>query len=444
VPVIENDRLVGIVSRTDVLRWLHSHQVSRRQETVCVEMPRDLAELLGRIGHVGEELGQEVFLVGGLVRDLLLGRSREQDIDLVVEGSARELAEALAERFGKAHVLPHERFQTASLVFEHGQRIDLATARTEVYTRPAALPVVKGSTLKQDLARRDFSINAMAVRLTGPRFAELVDYFGARRDLADGRIRVLHNHSFTDDPTRILRAIRFEARLDFRLEALTEHLLKQALQDGALEMVSVERLRDELLLILSERDPLPAVARLQRLGILRKLHPSLCLDSRVERTMQRVRAVEEELGPPDPPWLLYLLAMLSGLKPNEVQELRQRFRIQILPGLEASFEAHKIVRALGRKDLKDSELERLLAPLPRPALLWLLAYNTSDRVHERIRHYMDDLRELPPALHGRDLVAWGYSPGPQFKTILLKAREAQLDEGLPDPRTWVENTFKSR
>lgn len=175
VPVLDGDRLVGIVSRTDVLRWLHGRQATRRHETICIDMPVELQELLLRIGAVGEELGMEVFLVGGLVRDLLLGRSREQDIDLVVEGSARTLAETLAERFGEAHVLPHERFQTASLVFASGQRIDLATARTEVYTRPAALPVVKGSTLKQDLARRDFSVNAMAVRLTGPRFAELVD-----------------------------------------------------------------------------------------------------------------------------------------------------------------------------------------------------------------------------------------------------------------------------
>lgn len=441
VPVLENGRLVGIVSRTDVLRWLHSSQASRRHETICVELPDELQALLSRIGGVAEEQGWEVFLVGGLVRDLLLGRPQEQDVDLVVEGSARELATALAERLGQAHVLPHERFQTASLVFENGQRIDLATARTEVYTRPAALPVVKGSTLKQDLARRDFSINAMAVRLTGPRFAELVDYFGARKDLADRRIRVLHNHSFTDDPTRILRALRFEARLGFRLEPLTEHLLKQALADGALEMVSPERLREELLLILSEKDPVPAVERMQRLGILRRLHPALAFDSRVERTMKRVRAVEEEFGAPDPPWLLSLLALLSGLKPSQTEELRQRFRLQVLPGLEESFQAHRVVRTLGRRELKASELERLLAPLPRVALLWLLAYNTSERVHQRIRHYMQVLSRLPPAVHGRDLVAWGFTPGPRFKAILARAREAQLDHGLPDPRAWVEAHF---
>ena len=441
VPVIEDGALVGIVSRTDILRWLHGRKVARRHETVCVEMPSELQELLLRIGAVGEELGMEVFLVGGLVRDLLLGRSREQDIDLVVEGSARELAEALAKRFGEAHVLPHERFQTASLVFASGQRIDLATARTEVYTRPAALPVVKGSTLKQDLARRDFSINAMAVRLTGPRFAELVDYFGARKDLADGRIRVLHNHSFIDDPTRILRAIRFEGRLGFKLEALTEHLLRQAVGDGALEMVSAERLRDELLLILSEKDPLPAVERLQKLGILKRLHPSLTFDSRVARTMKRVREVEEEFGAPDPPWLLYLLAILSGLKPFETNELRRRFRLQVLPGLEASFEANRLVRALGRRSLKDSDLERLLSGLPEVAILWLLAYCPSEHVQTRIRRYRKDLAPLEPALKGRDLVSWGYAPGPEFKQILAQARVQQLDEGLPDPRGWVERMF---
>lgn len=441
VPVIENERLIGIVSRTDVLRWLHSSRQRRQHETACVEIPDALRALLEKIGQEAEALGFEVFLVGGLVRDLLLERPHEQDIDLVVEGSARELSEALARRFGQARVLPHERFQTASLVLEQGQRIDLATARTEVYTRPAALPVVKGSTLKQDLARRDFSINAMAVRLTGAHFAELVDYFGARKDLADGRIRVLHNHSFMDDPTRILRAIRFEARLDFRIESMTEHLLKQALADGALEMVSVERLRDELLVILSEKNPLPAVERLQRLGILRKLHPSLSCDSRVERTLRRVREVEAEFGAQDPPWLLPLMALLSGLKPCETEELRRRFRMQVLPGLEASLQAHKLTRQLGRASLKDSELERLLAPLPRVALLWLLAYHAAEHVQTRIRHYMNDLADRPPAVTGRDLIAWGYPPGPEFKRILSAARVQQLDSGLPDPKGWVEANF---
>ncbi|GMU56370.1 MAG: poly(A) polymerase [Candidatus Xenobia bacterium] len=443
VPVIERGEMVGIVSRTDVLRWLHSAQAARAQESITVAMPASLEELLRHIGEVAQQEGYEVFLVGGAVRDLLLGRECEQDIDLVVEGPARELADKVAERLGPARVLPHERFRTASVVWPDGRRIDLATARTEIYTRPAALPVVQGSTLKQDLARRDFSVNAMAVRLSSSHFGQLVDYFGARRDLADERIRVLHNHSFLDDPTRILRAVRFEARLGFRLDPATEHLLKQALLEGALEMVSAERLRDELLIILSERDPLPAIERLHKLRILPRLHPSLALSTRVERTMRRVQAVEQEFGRSDPPWLLALLALMSSLKPEETEALRRRFRLQVLPGLEESFRAHRVLRALSSRDLKDSELERLLAPLPREALLWLLAFNASEPLHARIRHYLADLQHLPPVLRGRDLLELGFTPGPLFKEILTRARAVQLDQGLPDPRGWVEQNFGS-
>lgn len=159
--------------------------------------------------------------------------------------------------------------------------------------------------------------------------------------------------------------------------------------------------------------------------------------------MRRVQAVEHEFGRSDPPWLLALLALMSSLKPAETEALRRRFRLQVLPGLEESFRANRVLRSLSSRDLKDSELERLLAPLPREALLWLLAFNASEPLHTRIRHYMADLQHLPPVLRGRDLLEQGFQPGPLFKQILTRAREEQLDRGLPDPRRWVEQNFGS-
>src|SRR6185295_10740104 len=194
-----------------------------------------------------------VYAVGGFVRDLLLGRPNV-DIDLVVEGDAIAFARAFAkENGGRAKV--HERFGTAAVVFPDEFKLDVAMARTEYYKHPSALPTVQPSSIKEDLFRRDFTINALALRLNADRFGELIDFYGGQRDLKERTIRVLHSRSFIDDPTRVFRAVRFEYRFGFRLGKETLTLIRDAVELGLFHRLSGTRLLEELILLLSEENP---------------------------------------------------------------------------------------------------------------------------------------------------------------------------------------------
>lgn len=225
-----------------------------------------LVEILEAAGREAESLGFKAFLVGGLVRDLYLGKENT-DVDLVIEGDGIEFARNFA-RSHRAKVRFYERFGTATIVFPAGFKIDVATARVETYDRPAALPTVRPGRIEDDLYRRDFTVNAMAVALSPLTAGEVMDPFGGRADIADKKIRVLHKRSFVDDPTRIFRALRFEGRLGFRLEESTQRLAQEALASGMLERLQDYRIATELTLILQEQNPRPVIQRLESLGVL--------------------------------------------------------------------------------------------------------------------------------------------------------------------------------
>lgn len=451
VPVLDGEQLVGIVSRTDILRALYaplppkSVKVARTVKEQLLKLPDLWRDLLTDCGLVGGRLGVEVYAVGGFVRDLLLFAQPSQglmDVDLVVEGAGLDYARALAEHLG-ASVRVHERFQTATLKLPDGRSLDVATARTETYCRPAALPVVTGSTLKQDLYRRDFSINALALRLTGSQRALLVDYFGAQQDLESGVIRVLHNHSFVDDPIRILRGIRFEQRLHFHLESSTEHLLRSAVAQDILGQASPERVRDELLSCLQEPRPVPVLRRLDQLKILRAIHPALRIDKRVEKTLYALVEAHEalrELLPDVEPWRLYLRALIAPLKPEEIAELEGRYHLR-LPYSGAHMA--QLVRQLSNRTMLHSELHRLLEPLSADELVYLLSLASTTRLPpERIRLFVEKLRPLRPLVQGRHLQEWGYPPGPAYRGVLEAAFTAQLDGEftvLEEAREWVSS-----
>ena len=228
--------------------------------------------LLEAIALKATGISMPLYLVGGSVRDMLLA-TPVKDLDLVVEGEAAVLASEVANGL-RGNVLAHPRFGTATVNLQ-GQRFDFATTRQETYARPGALPKVSSSTILEDLRRRDFSINALAIPLVGPDAGRLLDPPGHRQDVSLGLIRVLHNGSFRDDPTRILRAIRYEQRLNFKLEPDTAGLLAEALEEGLLSSVSGARIRRELELMFQEPSPNHALSRCGELGVLRAIHPGL-------------------------------------------------------------------------------------------------------------------------------------------------------------------------
>jgi len=301
VPVVEDGHLLGIVTRTDLIKlWYpnqHPAQAPMVRRAMEEALPQGLRDLLLRARDVANDLGYSLYIVGGFVRDLLLG-SPTLDLDLVVEGDAIRMARRLAEELGDCRVRSHARFGTAKIIFE-GERdpsvpptLDFVTARTEFYERPTVLPQVERSSIKQDLYRRDFTINTMAICLDRERYGELLDYYGGERDIRQGLVRVLHNLSFVEDPTRILRAVRLEQRLGFTIEERTAELIDDAIE--LLDHVSGERLRNELYALLREERPERGLERLARMGVLARLHPDLRFNGEMAALFARLRRRFEE------------------------------------------------------------------------------------------------------------------------------------------------------
>ncbi|HEX9896544.1 MAG TPA: hypothetical protein VGA85_02645 [Dehalococcoidales bacterium] len=247
-------------------------------------LPKELVALMQRVATLAARRNQQLYLVGGVVRDLLLGLPN-LDLDFVVEGDAIGLVKEFAEAVdGKLTI--HPMFNTATVKLDKW-KVDLAMARTETYAKPGALPTVKPGTLKTDLFRRDFTINAMAICLNPEHYGELIDLYGGRDDLRSKLIRILHEKSFVDDATRIWRAIRYEQRLGFKIEPKTLKLLKHDVT--MLKTVGGYRLRRELELVLKEKEPEKILVRADRLGVLKELHPALKADKWLVRKFQEAR-----------------------------------------------------------------------------------------------------------------------------------------------------------
>jgi tRNA nucleotidyltransferase (CCA-adding enzyme) len=372
------------------------------------------------------------YLVGGAVRDLLLGEPG-LDVDLAVEGDGIAFATDLAARL-KGHVRPHEKFGTAVVVAEgpEGRRkVDVASTRAESYEYPGALPKVEHASIRSDLARRDFSINAMAVSLRPETFGDLYDYFGGREDLLAGRIVVLHNLSFIEDPTRILRAIRYESRYGLRMD---EHTLNLARACCAMDLVgdlSSARLRDELVSLLDEEKVDFALRRAEELGVWPAVHGRLRVDERTRALARRADEVRRRhaLAPEVPSWRLRLVWLLRDLDPEEIEAWAVRMRLR-------SHDASVLVRALvvGRRLLdraargpSEAELHDLAAPEPLEAVVAAMTLDDSGIVGDRLAHYLDATRHVRLEIGGDDLLALGFSTGPRMGDVLRSVLHLKLN-----------------
>ena len=369
--------------------------------------------------------GWRLYLVGGPVRDALLGRP-VGDLDFAVAGDALALAAELQGELGGEWRI-HTRFGTASGCIG-GQRIDLAGARRERYARPGALPQVAPGRLEDDLARRDFTINAMALPLYGAR-PRVVDYGGGRDDLAAGVLRILHPGSFADDPTRMLRAVRYEQRLGFRLDETTAAQLRQAVSDDAVGRVTGDRWRSELERIFAEERPIPALRRAAGLGLLAALHPALNAAGGLERLAAALSdAGPAGAGPGGASATDCLAALVCGMTPGEGEEVIQRLR---LARPQAGLVRDTIELAGLESDLTaaarcPSRLALLLEPLGETALAaWVKIGGNPTAA--AIRRYLAELRYVRPALRGGDLLAMGAVPGPALGALLAQLRAARLD-----------------
>ncbi len=402
-------------------------------KSIRERLPEDLLDFIRRAGEVAGQEQLRLYLVGGVVRDVLLER-RNLDLDLVVEGDAIKLAQKIAGN-RSAQLTVHHRFGTANLRWA-GRSADFATARAETYVKPGALPLVKPGTIKDDLARRDFTINAMAVELNPPHFGEVIDPHGGRQDIGRCLVRVLHEKSFIDDATRIWRALRYEQRLDFRLEPATLELLKQGIV--WLDAVSGDRIRHELELVLEEELPEKVLLRAGELGVLGKLQPSLKSDDWLVETF--ILARERSLPDAFPHPHLYLALLCYRLTPEEAEKLISYLR---LPRAAAQVVRETLAikgkaSQLGTPGLAPSEIYELIHGYGMTALTANSLAIGSETAAEYIELYMNVLRHVKPALGGADLKKLGVPEGPKIKEFLQHLREARLDGKVVTRKEEVE------
>lgn len=454
IPVADPEEgdIIGIVTRTDLLKTMATSDEDRTAAELTDRLERALPPermaLLKLVARQAEARGDALYVVGGFVRDLLLG-TPSVDFDLVVEGDAIGLAKSLADRCG-GRVSSHRRFGTAKWRLVPGQgelldalgigpsqaqnlpeTLDFVSARTEFYPHPTALPSVERGSIKLDLHRRDFTINTLALRLDGAHYGQLLDPWGGGRDLREEVIRVLHSLSFVDDPTRMLRAVRLEQRLDFRLEERTLELLLSA--RGLLNRVSGERIRSELDLIFKEARVVDIMDRLHELDLLNAIHPSLTWDSWLAARFEDVRSIEPPSG-----WglqeqiaetFLFYAMLCYRLSQQELQSLAATLSI---PGRELDHirQANAFGRVLSQRvdAWSPSEAVKLLQEKSDETLLavWLAAVD-QERVRELIDDYLRTWQHVNSFADGDTLRDMGLPPGPAYRRILWRLRAAWLD-----------------
>jgi tRNA nucleotidyltransferase (CCA-adding enzyme) len=429
IAVLRESRVVGVVTRSDLLRALGAQAAppERQGPLLTDELARleRLQPVFEAVAAVSEPF-EGVYLVGGTVRDILLGE-RSFDVDIAVEGDAIALAQALADALG-GRVRAHRKFGTAVVIYGEDERIDVVTARTEFYDAPAALPTVEHASIQEDLFRRDFTINAMAVSLKGADLGRLVDPFGGRRDLEARTIRVLHNLSFIDDPTRIFRAIRYENRYGFRMDDHTLRLARGCIEMGLVGDLSSARLRDELEALLEEGEIEHSILRLAELGADRAIHPHLAADEEAVRLLRRLTELRDRYGLEIPSWRLGLAVLARRLPPDEVYDWLQRLKVRRRDAeriAAAVTVAPRLVERL-EKGAEPAEVVALADPYAPDAPLFALALADL----EPLRAYFDRLSAVRLEVSGADLAALGLTESPRVGEVLAELRRRKLNGEL--------------
>ena len=498
VPVVnDSGEMEGIISRGDLLRAIYGDMLKKPALLYLKEggtrypfsknlkgllserLPERILKLLDEAGEVADRLGFSAFLVGGFVRDLLL-RIENLDIDIVIEGNGILFAEKFAERLS-GRVKSHKKFGTAVVIIpslppsseqvreEKGGgvlkgefKIDIATARMEYYEHPAALPIVEMSSLKNDLYRRDFTINTLAISLNKKEAWQLIDFFGGQRDLKERAIRVLHNLSFVEDPTRVFRAIRFEQRFNFSIGKQTMTLLEGAVKKDLFNRLSGSRVYLELVLMLKEREPLKMIRRMQELSLLKFIHPKIIYsDSMKELFLNIGETISWHhllfIGSEAEGWFIYMMGLLDDLMDEDVMDVCTRLSIsehyknklltnrsQIKEAYQELFSAPppllppQVGEEKGGGLFKPSQIYDALHPLSLEALLFMMAKVPQERIKKAISLYLTKLRTVKIDITGDDIVEMGIERGPEVGSILKAVRDAKLDGLIKDKKDEME------
>jgi tRNA nucleotidyltransferase (CCA-adding enzyme) len=468
LPVVDKTGVKGVITRTDLFNILvrrgkiagtampnpYREAVAARTRNVIKFMQERLSQrvrdLLQSIGQIADELGCQSYVVGGFVRDLFLYRPNE-DLDVVIEGDGIAFARRYAALKG-VRVHTHEKFGTAVIIYPDGFKVDVASARMEYYNFPAALPTVEMSSIKLDLFRRDFTINTLAIQLNSRRFGTLIDFFAAQRDIKEKIIRVLHNLSFVEDPTRVFRAIRFEQRFGFVIGKLTAGLIENAVKMDFFKRLSGRRVFSELRQILEEESPALAIIRLNDFNLLHVVHPSIQLTKERLAAFHAAKNVLSWYGllfldDSYMKWPVYFMVLIRSCDRRTVDEICRRFELapwqRQLCGRQRC-EAERQLKWLERRDaVANSVLYHRLKRFKTEHLLFMMAVTDHEPVKRAISAYCTRLRYVKPLISGKDLKRMGLAPGPVYHEILdallnakLDAKVDTMDDELAFVRRW--------
>jgi len=447
VPVVSKGEIIGIVTRKDVLRFLHGRNYLKYPEkyrkginynftTVQLKerlyslFPESITLILETVSAVAREMKVKAYLVGGVVRDLLLGVPN-LDIDIVVEGDGILLAKNLSGIFA-ARVESHEKFKTAIIVLENGKRIDVASSRVEYYERPAALPNVEPGSIRQDLARRDFTINTLALSLNKKNFGEIMDFFGGRKDLAAKRLKVLHKMSFIEDPTRIFRAVRFEQRLKFKMDHQTEKLAISTIDMNIVSKLNGIRIRDELVSILQEVNPWVALKRLYELNALKKIGLDIDVDEVFIKQVKKIGDKFEEFSSCRDKsaeiWRMILIVIMLNDKDEQIVDFCREMKIKNNDReiIRQSVKKYpELNRQLEKRAANNSFLYSNLNGVPDELKIIISA--VSKNHYDNVLRYFTRLKYIKVEITGEDLKSLNYKPSKDYKVVFDRIMQAKLD-----------------
>ncbi len=454
IPVTQNGKLVGVITRTNLLKLLSidieksptPELVRNIAEEIKRTLPPFVVDRLMEIGKASKQMGFKSYLIGGAVRDVILGiENPEIDLDIAVEDiDTKEhcgvlLAREIGRRFS-AKVAEHQRFGTATVIFKDGTKIDIATAREESYDVPGALPDVEKSSLKLDLYRRDFTINTLAVKLHDE-FGDLFDFFGGLKDIRERKIRVLHVLSFIDDPTRIFRAIRFAAKLDFEIGKQTKGLIKSAIKAGVLKTLSRGRIFNEIRLILKTPCVRCSFELFKQYDVLRALDKRLNIDNRILEHLERLDnaiKIQKTLYPEIPVEADFAYMILLEYLYRKLLSFCQTIGADehTLKTIKKQVSNIPKVRGLLRSKCNNNlEIYEALSPLPIETVLVL---HVLDKENEKITLYLNKLMHIKPCIRGKDLLSMGFKPSKLFSEIIEDVFKQQILYRISDKAEAIE------
>lgn len=455
IVVVEKNKIAGIITRMDVYRKLigkekFSKEIPQEKmldikRILFQYFPKNILEKLQEIGTMAEKMNMKAYLVGGTVRDMLLGYPLT-DIDVVIEGNALIVGKEISKK-REAKFKTHQKFLTGVLQFPDGIKIDLATARKERYGAPAALPDVEASLIIQDLSRRDFTINTLIVSLNPSTFGKIYDHFGGLLDLKSKTIKVLHTLSFMEDPTRALRALRLCEKLKFKLSSVTEKLIRTAINQGAFENLSGARLWEEFSYILELPEPYSAMEKLENMGLLKVISPSIKLNRKTEALFESIKEIKSwaKIEKLNQKYfnILYLGALSINLKEEEILKLSYRLNLndkerEILVNLK---KVSRLINFKLKKAEEPIDIYKGLINLNWIYLFWAFSCLEEQKTREKIKNFITKYSKIKPEIKGKELLLKGVKEGPSIGKALeqvlfeklkgnLKSKEEELNFAL--------------